>query len=402
MAGKGDRDGSRRDSSRSETADSAHSGVHPAADNAAALTAFARQMGELRRRSTAKMRAIRDVDFALQAPTAHLVQHALGVAPGEHVLLVVERTRVDWANAFALALAECGASVTRVTLEDASVASGLPPSLPPVVSAALRDAAVVISARPSRCDGQVTRRIDLHRDLEQTAGRLGVRHLSLGCVSRGALLSTLSTPCDRTFERVAEVATIIRGASCVTVRSPAGTDLTISVSRHERVTPRGARQLPGDHLEVPFGRIEVTSSSVDGTYVVDASAGELESGQVSSSDGGVALATNGELTARPLRLELDRGNVTAVACADDSLARAVERFVRGHSSHQRVRRWVLGANVGCNAALGEVAHDWNAPGVHLTLGGDVAGARGLAFTMSRADVDVDGQALIRGGRFVRW
>ena len=62
------------------------------------------------------------------------------------------------------------------------------------------------------------------------------------------------------------------------------------------------------------------------------------------------------------------------------------------------------------APLGEIIHDENMPGVHLSLGetfqqrtGATWAAHGqLAFAAGELDVDLDGQPLVRHGRYVRF
>jgi leucyl aminopeptidase (aminopeptidase T) len=121
-------------------------------------------------------------------------------------------------------------------------------------------------------------------------------------------------------------------------------------------------------------------------------------------------ARAGLLTARPIRIALAGGRVKAVECRDASLREYVMRFVSESQGHERVGLVGLGANLGILSPLGEIIHDENMPGVHLALGEPFAPRTGatwtshgqLAFAISEADVDLDGQPLIRHGRYVRF
>jgi leucyl aminopeptidase (aminopeptidase T) len=108
-------------------------------------------------------------------------------------------------------------------------------------------------------------------------------------------------------------------------------------------------------------------------------------------------------------LTLEGGRVRGVDCRDAAVKAYVEKFVADAIGHDRVGLVSLGANIGIAAPLGELVHDENMPGAHLSLGESFASRTGalwsshgqLSFAIADADVDLDGEALIRRGRYVR-
>jgi leucyl aminopeptidase (aminopeptidase T) len=137
---------------------------------------------------------------------------------------------------------------------------------------------------------------------------------------------------------------------------------------------------------------------VSGVYVADASVG-----------GGVG-ARAGLLAPRPIRLTIENGRVIAVDCSDATLREHVRVHLTRGQNLDRVGLVTIGTNLGIRSAIGEIVHDENLPGLHIALGttiptrsGATWTARGqLAFAAASSDVDVDGEPLIRHGRYVRF
>jgi leucyl aminopeptidase (aminopeptidase T) len=107
---------------------------------------------------------------------------------------------------------------------------------------------------------------------------------------------------------------------------------------------------------------------------------------------------------------IEAGRVRRVECRDIAIKRYVETFLGDGQGHDRVGLVSLGANLGILSPLGELLHDENMPGLHLSLGEPYPGRTGatwtshgqLAFASGGADVDLDGEPLVRRGRYVRF
>jgi leucyl aminopeptidase (aminopeptidase T) len=215
--------------------------------------------------------------------------------------------------------------------------------------------------------------------------------------SRRALIGSLVTNPQRIFDLLTALRNTLRPQSRLHVRTPAGTQLEVEMAPHLRWYAMGSPLARGQWLNVPYGALVSSPASVTGTYVVDASMG-----------GGLGSKL-GALSNRPIRILFDGGKVKAVDCRDATLESYVKKFLGDGMGHDRVGLIRLGANIGVAAPLGEFLYDEVMPGVHLSLGDPLAPRTGahwsshgqLPFAIADADVDLDGEPLIRHGRYVR-
>ena len=115
-----------------------------------------------------------------------------------------------------------------------------------------------------------------------------------------------------------------------------------------------------------------------------------------------------QLLADALTLHIDGQRVTRVTSKSSSLQRSVESFLRGGANQDRVGIVSFGTNVGLSEPTGSLIVDQTLPGLHLALGmtlPDLTGASWdsagqLVLTAAGADIDIDGQAAMRAGRFI--
>src|SRR5262249_23575050 len=116
----------------------------------------------------------------------------------------------------------------------------------------------------------------------------------------------------------------------------------------------------------------------------------------------------GLLADRPVKLEIEGGVCKSVRCRDLSLQRDVERFIKAEHNGDRVGAMGFGTNVGITGPIGDVSCDQNMPGMHIGLGSTFAEQTGaswnartqITFTCAQSDVDLDGTALLRHGRYI--
>jgi len=224
------------------------------------------------------------------------------------------------------------------------------------------------------------------------------RHVHMVGVSRKAFVASTSSNVARVIDLLQLLKGAMRPTSHLSVRSAAGTSIEIEIAPHLRWFSNGSVLRQGQWMTVPYGALVSSPASVTGVYVADAAVG------------GELGARLGLLSNRPVRLSFEGGRVRTVDCHEAMLKRHIERFVAEGQGRERVGLVSVGANVGIAGALGEILHDENAPGVHLSLGETFPSRTGapssvsaqLAFAMSEADVDLDGQPLIRRGRYVRF
>jgi leucyl aminopeptidase (aminopeptidase T) len=224
------------------------------------------------------------------------------------------------------------------------------------------------------------------------------KHIHMVGVSQRAFSAAMASPVSRIFDLMTSLKNAMRPTSRLVVRSAQGTNIEIEMAPHLRWFPNGHVVRAGQWINVPHGALVTSPASVNGVYVVDASIG------------GALGARTGLLASRPIRIVFDGGRVRSVDCRDTALRQYVERFVSEAPGHDRVGLLSLGANIGIVSPNGEILHDEHMPGAHLGLGDNFASQTGatstshgqLAFAIAECDVDLDGTALIRRGRYVRF
>jgi len=331
------------------------------------------------------------IDFGLMTPAARVVEDLLVVVPGERVVIVHDVANAEISLAFEHAAVERGATVERIDLE------GMVPrpwsSCPASVLAALSSASATL-VTVSNEEGEY----DVRHALVMAAVAARARHIHMVGVSRRAFVGSMMANCARVFDLIHALRAAVRPTAKILVRTAAGTNVEIDMAPHLRWFANGNAVRPGQWMNVPYGSLVTSPASVSGTYVADAAVG-----------GGLG-AKHGVLSRRPIRLTLEAGRVKGIECPDSTLRDYAARFVAEAQGHDRVGLVSIGTNLGILSPLGEIIHDENMPGVHLALGEPFPTRTGatwtshgqLAFALSDSDVDLDGQPLIRHGRYVRF
>jgi leucyl aminopeptidase (aminopeptidase T) len=331
------------------------------------------------------------LDFALMTPASRVVEELLVLVPNERIVIAHDTASVEIGVAFEHAAYERGAAPERIDMERLSERPWL--SCPKRVLDAVADASATILVVRYE-DGEFNvRQAFVHASMAARA-----RHVHMIGVSRQAFTASMAAPVSRIFELVAALKSAMRPTSKLSVRSAAGTHLEIDMAAHLRWFANGNVVRAGQWINVPHGALVTSPGSVNGVYLAD------------SSMGGPLGARTGSLANRPIRLTFENGRLKGVDCRDLTLKSHVERFMMEAQGHDRVGIVNLGANIGIVTPNGEIVHDENMPGIHLSLGDTFQTQTGatwtshgqLGFACAECDVDLDGVPLIRRGRYVRF
>lgn len=343
---------------------------------------------ESRRTPTLSMRKI---DYGLLTPVTRVVEEILAIQAGERVLIAHDAAHTDVAEAFEHAVGDRRGKPTRVLIDD--VAARPWASCPPALLDRVRESVATVLCISNE-EGEYVMR----HEFVAAVAAARARHVHMLGVSRQALLASLSAGCQRVLDLLSALSSTLRETTRISARSRAGTDLEVELGGTQRWFENGRLVSAGHWVNVPFGSLITSPHRVRGVFVADAAMG-----------GGVG-AKAGLLARAPLKLTIDDGVVRSVDCQDFQVRRAAERFIAEGRGHERVGLVSLGANVGCLSPLGEIVHDENMPGLHVALGDPFPSQTGaewesfgqLPLAMAEADVDLDGRALIRRGRYVRF
>jgi leucyl aminopeptidase (aminopeptidase T) len=330
-----------------------------------------------------------ELDFDLASAARRVIETSLGVVTGDRVLIVVDGLRELLGATLAEMARTVGAEAEVVVLD--KLARRPVRSLPEQ----LRDELVRAQASILLVgfeEGEWQMRLEYVR----LVAELKLRHAHMIGVGRRTMLAGFSVDPQRIVDATRAVRTRLRPDSVLRLRSPAGSDLEVKLAPSCRWQERVGIVRPGRWENLPSGELFTCPSSVEGVFVADASMG--------GSQGGTA----GILARSPVKVEIKGGVCRSVQCVDRVLTHAVEAFMRAERNTDRVGMVVLGTNVGMRDPTGEAVSDQKLPGLHVALGatlGEQTGATWdapgqLLLAGTRADVDLDGAALIRQGRYL--
>lgn len=319
-----------------------------------------------------------------------VVEGCLSMVRGELLIVISDDDHRDLGQALVDAATSLGGRGELVLLE--SLGQRPFATMPPALRARLDVAQcsvllIGISRHPD---------LVIRREMVELAMKSSLRHAHMIGLSRRALIAGFSADPARVAESTRAIRAKILPSSKLHLRSAIGSDLHVELSPAYRCDVHAGIIRSGHWENLPSGMIVVHPAMVNGTYVAD--------GSLLGRFGG----HDGLLGAKTLRFEIQNGTCRSVRCPDPSLARAIEQHLASEPMLNQVGLAIVGTNRGLSSPMGELLHDQCVPGVHLTFGftqASVTGAtwcsRGiLTVTAGRADVDLDGVALIRGGRLL--
>jgi aminopeptidase len=325
--------------------------------------------------------------FALVSPATRIVSGSLGLVFGERLLVFCDRSRVALGQALVDIADALKAKPRLVVMEDEKLPDD--EKLVAYVAALLDDvqaSVLLLGTEHSR---------PLRRAFVDATERLRVRHAHIIGISARGFVEGFSADASRVGDMLQAVGRKLAGAQKLSYRTPAGTHLEITMPVDARWTERGQLIRPGKFSNLPGGQLNALSGAIDGVYVADGSSN-------------VAFAGSGDLRSHPVKFTIVDSSIESVSCADPAVKSDVEAFLATEEHMHRVGHLVVGANPGILGPIGEVMVDACAPGLQLVFGWTnqtVTGASwstqaSLALAGTSGDLDVDGVALLRGGRYV--
>ena len=330
-----------------------------------------------------------DVDYELLAACRRVVEGALGMVPGERLVLIVDSSREDIALVFAEAARWREVTLKTFVLEEL----GRRPlgALPGDLREALGDADASIYVASALRD-----ELDLRKQIIVTVAEKKLRHAHLVEVTAKILKVGLAVDPKRINDIARALKARLRPDSTVHLRSKDGSDLEVRCDPRFRWIDNSLSIRPGHWENVPSGELLTAPAHVAGTFVANASVTNISDGLTG------ALATN------PLHLDIQDGFVRSVECSSHAAAEALKSFMRSGSNQDRVGLFSFGTNVGLATATGHVLADQTLPGLHLVLGmthPELTGAdwnarEQFVLTAGGADLDLDGVPIMRGGRYL--
>lgn len=316
----------------------------------------------------------------------------LGVTAADRVVVFGDEPTRGIARALARAAQDRGAAVEVVWLEE--VGERPLSEVPEALFGRLRSFAPTVSVFAAQgMPGEIRFRIPLGRMLNQ---ELRTRHGHMIGISERLMLTGMQVDYQRVAKVTRTVFERVRTAHTIRVSNADGTDLvaTFAANGPTWVPWTGIYHQQGDWGNLPEGETFTCPASVDGIVTV-----RLIGDHFSKAYG---------LLDDPMRIELDGGRIAEVTHPDRTLREAFLGHLRAAANGTRVGEFAIGTNVGLGAVTGNLLQDEKLPGVHMAFGDPYGHLTGADWSSDvhvdvipfDVDVEVDGDVLMRAGRFV--
>jgi aminopeptidase len=304
----------------------------------------------------------------LMAGAKNAVEVCLSVRPQEKVLVIADEASRSVAASLEKALEARGARFTGLLLEDfGSRPISVAPE--PVLDALEQTDVGVLCMTPQ--PGELGARMAIVRVVE----RRQIRYAHMVGVTPEIMQQGMRAD----YRKVDELSDRLRErmvrAEALTVKTEAGTFFKAHFNPELDWVKTSGLISPRYWSNLPAGEVFTTPSTVDGTFVCDATAGDYFNGKY------------GDLQATPLVMEIAQGRLKGVECPRKDLEEEFWSYCHTDENSDRVGELAFGTNLGLSHMIGILLQDEKFPGVHIAFG-DPYGSQTHANWKSRTHVDV--------------
>jgi leucyl aminopeptidase (aminopeptidase T) len=188
------------------------------------------------------------------------VETCLKTKPDETVLVVTDTKMLKIAEALAYCAVSVGAKTTVMIMEPTRRHGDEPPK---PVAEAMKAAEVVLA--PTYMSLSNT-------DARRNATKQGARIASMPSITEGMMsIGALTADYKKVASLTDKVATLVQKCLAVTISTPSGTDLTMSIKERPPMRDTGLIHKPGDWGNLPAGEVALApvEGSTNGTLVID-------------------------------------------------------------------------------------------------------------------------------------
>jgi leucyl aminopeptidase (aminopeptidase T) len=313
----------------------------------------------------------------------------LAVQRGERVAIVADEESAAVAASLAAAVDACGATCDPVLIE-AVAARPLADAPPPVLDAFERADAGILCIQPKQ--GELRARMQI----VQTVERRQIRYAHMIGVTPQIMTQGMRTDyrlVDRLSDRLLQ---LLRAASGLRVHTPGGTAFTAAFDPAMAWVKTSGLISRRYWSNLPAGEVFTTPGSVDGVFICDGTAGDYFN------------AKYGDLSATPMRLEIEGGRLVAIDCERRDLEREFWEYCHVDAYSNRVGELAFGTNLGVERMIGVLLQDEKIPGVHIAFGDPYGSQTGATWNSSThvdvltrgCNVWIDDAQVIADGRYL--
>jgi len=188
----------------------------------------------------------------------------------------------------------------------------------------------------------------------------------------------------------------VREARTIRATTPAGTDITATMSPSYRWIKTSGLISREKWGNLPGGEVFTTPGSVTGTFVVDGVVGDW------------LCDRYGLLERTPLTLEIERSRLVSARSENRALRDDFWAYTHTDDQSDRVGEFAIGTNIELRHVIGHILQDEKFPGVHIAFGNPYGAHTGADWYSSthidvvglRFNIWVDGKPIMEGGKFL--
>jgi aminopeptidase len=328
-------------------------------------------------------------DAELAPGARNAVRDCLRIQPHEKVTLITDIACKDIAASLAAQVKEVGAPLHSFVLEEIAERplTGMPAEvLADMESSQLSIFAVQVQSNELKSRMQMT----------EVVNRRKMRHAHMVNINRQIMLEGMRADFQKVDAISSKVLSIVQKAKQIVCRTAAGTDLKADLHPDYKWLKTSGIISPEKWGNLPGGEVFTTPREVNGTFVIDGVVGDY------------LCAKFGDLKANPLTIHIKGNRLTEAHSANKELEQDFWRYCHMDENSDRVGEFAIGTNIEVKDVIGHILQDEKFPGIHIAFGnpyGEHTGADWYSATHidvvgRRFDIFVDGQQIMREGKFL--
>jgi leucyl aminopeptidase (aminopeptidase T) len=328
-------------------------------------------------------------DSELTPGARNAVRLCLRVEPSEQVTVITDDASLEIAAALVRELEQVGAPYHTFVLEE--LAERPLARLPQEILDDLEKTDVSIFVVK-------VQRNELQSRMQMTevVNRRKIRHAHMVNINRRIMLEGMRADFAKVDRISQKVVDIVRKASQIRAKTPAGTDLTADLNPSYLWLKTSGIISRDKWGNLPGGEVFTTPGEVNGTFVIDGVVGDY------------LCAKFGDLKENPLTIRVEKNRLVSAQSANRELRDDFWAYTHTDENSDRVGEFAIGTNIELKDVIGEILQDEKFPGVHIAFGnpyGEHTGAKWYSSTHidvvgRKFDIWVDGAQIMRGGEFL--
>ena len=328
-------------------------------------------------------------DSELTPGARNAVQVCLRVQPSEKITVITDDACREIAAAIVHELENLGAPYRAFVLEELAPRPLI--KLPQEILNDLETSQVSVFAV------QVQRNeLQARMQMTEVVNRKKIRHAHMVNINRQIMLEGMRADFQRVDRISQKVVDLVRKASQIRAKTPAGTDLVADLNPAYKWLKTSGIISPDKWGNLPGGEVFTTPGEVNGTFVIDGVVGDY------------LCAKFGDLRENPLTIRVSANRLTEAECSNKELRDDFWAYTHTDENSDRVGEFAIGTNIELKDVIGEILQDEKYPGVHIAFGNPYGAHTGAEWYSSthidvvgrNFDIWVDHEQIMRRGQFL--